>query len=281
MGESLIRWIFQPKSINTGSEKKRFTTFFFLGGGLQGAVYQIQKSLIMAALAARCHLIRMGLVSLDQNCNFYRSQPVARIVSDDNNRIQFLRSEWNNKVLVYVSWTFMSPPLQKEARLFSSFQFFVPKYTLKERENWWHKIFFSNINTRCLNISNSSILSNHLSEIFLSSKVAHLLEPVFAFASHTCESAKAQSLSAILEKYFYCACVSLFPCIYVGRVNSLPFPFTFTFAFAFASHVWTSLQNCPWNDILIITELNTFSTENWQCFLYDEPFCLHFIKKDK
>ena len=202
MGGSLIRWIFQPKSINTGSEKKRFTTFFFLGGGLQGAVYQIQKSLIMAALAARCHLIRMGLVSLDQNCNFYRSQPVARIVSDDNNRIQFLRSEWNNKVLVYVSWTFMSPPLQKEARLFSSFQFFVPKYALKERENWWHKIFFSNINTRCLNISNSSILSNHLSEIFLSSKVAHLLEPVFAFASHTCESAKAQSLSAIFEKHF-------------------------------------------------------------------------------
>ena len=74
MGGSLIRWIFQPKSINTGSEKIRFTTFFFLGGGLQGAVYQIQKSLIMAALAARCHLIRMGLVSLDQSWNFYHNQ---------------------------------------------------------------------------------------------------------------------------------------------------------------------------------------------------------------
>ena len=37
----------------------------------------------------------------------------------------------------------MSPPLQKEARLFSSFHFSVPKYTLKERKNWWHKIFFA------------------------------------------------------------------------------------------------------------------------------------------
>ena len=53
----------------------------------------------------------------------------------------------------------------------------------------------------------------------------------------TRESAKDQSLSAILEKYFYCACVSLFPCVCVGRVNSLAFPFAFAFAFVFASHV--------------------------------------------
>ena len=31
------------------------------------------------------------------------------------------------------------------------------------------------------------------------------------------------------------------------------------FAFAFASHVGTSLQILPWNHILIITELDTFS----------------------
>ena len=108
-------------------------------------------------------------------------------------------------------WTNFSEPSME--RLFSSFQFSVPKYTLKERKNWWHKIFLAIQILAASNTSNSSILSNHLSEIFLSSKVAHLLEPVFAFASHTCESAKAQSLSAIFEKYFYCACVSLFPCI--------------------------------------------------------------------
>ena len=201
----------------------------------------------------------------------FLSQPVARIVSDVNNRIQFLRSEWNNKVLVYVSSTFMSPPLQKELGSFPHFSSLSLSILWKNAKTDGTKSFLQ------YNISNSSIISNHLSEIFLSSKVAHLLEPVFAFASHTCESAKAQSLSAILEKYFYCAYVSLFLCIHVGRVISFPFPF----AFAFTSHVWTSLQNLPWNDILIITELNRFWTENWQWFLYDEQFCLHFIKSDK
>ena len=208
MGESLIKWIFQPRSINTGLEKIRFTNIFLPERRVAGGCVSNSEVISYGGSCGKVSLDSDGASQLRSELQFL-SQPVARIVSDDNNRIQFLRSEWNNKVLVYVSWTFTSPPLQKEARLFSSFQFFVPKYTLKERENWWQKIFFSNINTRCLNISNSSILSNHLSEIFLSSKVAHLLEPVFAFASHTCESAKAQSLSAILEKYIYCACVSL------------------------------------------------------------------------
>ena len=92
------------------------------------------------------------------------------------------------------------------------------------------------------------------------------------FASHTCESAKTQSLSVILEKYLYCACVSIFPWVCVGRVNSLALPFAFTFAFA--SHMWTSLQILRWNDIPIITELNKFSI--WQCFFYVEPSCFHF-----
>ena len=92
------------------------------------------------------------------------------------------------------------------------------------------------------------------------------------FVSHTCESAKTQSLSVILEKYLYCACVSIFPWVCVGRVNSLALPFAFTFAFA--SHMWTSLQILRWNDIPIITELNKFSI--WQCFFYVEPSCFHF-----
>ena len=92
------------------------------------------------------------------------------------------------------------------------------------------------------------------------------------FAYHTCESAKTQSLSVILEKYLYCACVSIFPWVCVGRVISLALPFTFTFAFA--SHMWTSLQILRWNDMPIITELNKFSI--WQCFFYVEPSCFHF-----
>ena len=76
---------------------------------------------------------------------------------------------------------------------------------------------------------------------------------IFIFSSlHLCllptrESAKDQSLSTILEKYLYYACVSLFPCVCVGRVNSLAFLFAFALAFAFASHLRTSLQNLPWN----------------------------------
>ena len=30
-------------------------------------------------------------------------------------------------------------------------------YNLKERKDWWHKVFFSETNTRCLNTSNSNI----------------------------------------------------------------------------------------------------------------------------
>ena len=100
----------------------------------------------------------------------------------------------------------------------------------------------------------------------------NFLKLAFLFASHACESAKAQSLSVILEKYLFCACVSIFPWVCVGRVNSLALPFEFTFAFA--SHMWTSLQILRWNDMPIITELNKFSI--WQCFFYVEPFCLHF-----
>ena len=186
MGESLIKWIFQPRSINTGLEKIRFTNIFLPARRVAGGCVSNSEVINYGGSCGKVSLDSDGASQLRSELQFL-SQPVARIVSDDNNRIQFLRSEWNNKVLVYVSWTFISPPLQKEARLSSSFQFSV--------------------------------------------------------------------------------------------VNSLPFPFAFEFAFA--SHVWTSLQNLPWNDILIITELNTFSTENWQCFLYDEPFCLHFIKNDK
>ena len=32
----------------------------------------------------------------------------------------------------------MSPLLQKEARLFASFQLSVPSYTMEERKNWWY-----------------------------------------------------------------------------------------------------------------------------------------------
>ena len=100
----------------------------------------------------------------------FLSQPVTRIVSDDNNRIQFPRPEWNNRVLIYVTRTFVSRLLQKEARLFSSFQFSVPSYTLKERKNWWHKILFlakQILAAWTHQIQTSLLLSNHLSEMLL------------------------------------------------------------------------------------------------------------------
>ena len=98
MGGSLIKWIFQPKSISTSLEKNTVYQYFFFPweAGLQGAVYQVQKSSIMVSLDSD------GASQLRLELQFL-SQPVARIVSDVNNRIQFLRSEWNNKVLVYVS----------------------------------------------------------------------------------------------------------------------------------------------------------------------------------
>ena len=136
MGESLIKWIFQPRSINTGLEKIRFTNIFLPERRVAGGCVSNSEVINHGGSCGKASLDSDGASQLRSELQFL-SQPVARIVSDDNNRIQFLRSEWNNKVLVYVSWTFMSPPLQKEARLFSSFQFFVPKYTLKERENWW------------------------------------------------------------------------------------------------------------------------------------------------
>ena len=36
MGASLIKWIFQPKSINAALEKIQFTSIFSLGGGVAG-----------------------------------------------------------------------------------------------------------------------------------------------------------------------------------------------------------------------------------------------------
>ena len=187
----------------------------------------------------------------------------------------------------------MSPLLQKEARLFASSQLSVPNYTMEERKKLMAHMK-SWINYLRLRISTHTSLGQSTTQeepqrtqtqIQMQMQgIAHVNHPnanahanasvnarnkqIFIFSSlHLCllptrESAKDQSLSPILEKYFYYACVSLFPCVCVGRVNSL----AFLFAFAFASHVWTSLQNLPRNDILIITELTTFSTENWQCF---------------
>ena len=60
--------------------------FFPWEAGLQGAVYQVQKSSIMVSLDSD------GASQLRLELQFL-SQPVARIVSDVNNRIQFLRSE--------------------------------------------------------------------------------------------------------------------------------------------------------------------------------------------
>ena len=54
--------------------------------GLQWTVCQPQKSLTMAALAVRCHLIRIRLVNLYQNCNFYHNQ-LPGFLRDDNNKI--------------------------------------------------------------------------------------------------------------------------------------------------------------------------------------------------
>ena len=105
---------------------------------MQGALCQLQKSLIMAALAARCHLIRIRLVNVYQNCNTTSYQDSSGTITTE--------------------FSLFGLPLQEKARLFSSFYLSVPNYTLKERKNRWHKISFNNTNTRCLNTSNSSIL---------------------------------------------------------------------------------------------------------------------------
>ena len=136
----------------------------------------------MAALAARCHLIRMGLVSLDQSWNFYHNQLPGFSVT--------ITTEFSffglNEITRY--WFMWAEPLFR-------------LHCKKKLGSFPHFSFFS-------------------------------------FHFHSC-----------LSLHLHCTCEPVFR----------------TF------HGMT----------LIITELNTFSTENWQCFLYDEPFCLHFIKNDK
>ena len=113
-------WIADKVNISTQINKRSFgknTVYQYFSlweAGLQGAVCQPQKSLTMAALAVRCHLIQIRLVNLWQSCNFYHDQ-LPGFLRDDKNRIQSLRSEWNNRVLVHVSWTSISLPLQKKS----------------------------------------------------------------------------------------------------------------------------------------------------------------------
>ena len=87
--------------------------------GLQGAVYQPQKSLTMAALAVRCHLIQIRLVNLCQSCNFYHDQ-LPGFLRDDKNRISLfdlieITGFGSCKLNLYFAAN------AKKARLFSSF----------------------------------------------------------------------------------------------------------------------------------------------------------------
>ena len=50
---------------------------------MQGALCQLQKSLIMAALVARCHLIRIRLVNVYQNCNTASNQDSSGTITTE------------------------------------------------------------------------------------------------------------------------------------------------------------------------------------------------------
>ena len=135
--------------INKRSFGKKYglPVFSLWEAGLQGAVCQPQKSLTMAALAVRCHLIQIRLVNLYQSCNFYHDQ-LPGFLREDNNRIQSLRSEWNNRVLVHVSWTSISLPLQQKSSATFLILVIRPELYFERTQKLMAQNFYSNTNTR-------------------------------------------------------------------------------------------------------------------------------------